>query len=318
MVRERAPKENILESIGVGADSQGITAESSATATARRSPKHEGLVRSRDVAQIPLSRIRADPGQPRKEFDKEAIARLAASLKAKGQLQPIRVRWDDKEGAYMLIVGERRWRAASEAGLESIAAVIHEGPIEPAQLRSIQLIENMLREDLSDIDKAHAMRSLMEEHKWSQRQLAAELGIKQGTVSKTIALLQLEPSIQAKVQEGKIPAASAYPISQLASSEEQLEVAARVEAEKLGREETAQVVEGKSSARSRAVKNPAVAKKPRAKKLKTEAVYNANGYKFAVSRRSGIEPEGLREALRLWCVALDVELRLDEAYVGPG
>src|SRR5512135_1710622 len=91
----------------------------------------QGLTRQNDVAQIPLDKIDRDPNQPREEFDEEALRCLAESLKARGQLQPIRVRWDDVLGVYVIVCGERRWRAARMAGLLTVSAVVMDGPIEP-------------------------------------------------------------------------------------------------------------------------------------------------------------------------------------------
>jgi ParB family chromosome partitioning protein len=88
-------------------------------------PAHlQGVTRVKNVAQIPVEKIGPDPDQPREEFDEEALGRLADSLKARGQLQPIRVRWDEGRGLYVILVGERRWRAARMAGLPTLSAVI--------------------------------------------------------------------------------------------------------------------------------------------------------------------------------------------------
>ena len=91
----------------------------------------QGVARSKNAAEIPVDRIGPDPDQPREEFDAEALGRLAESLKTRGQLQPIRVRWDEEQGAYVIVCGERRWRAAELAGLPTMSCVIVDGPGRP-------------------------------------------------------------------------------------------------------------------------------------------------------------------------------------------
>ena len=95
-----------------------------------------------------------DPGQPRTEFDPEAIDRLAASLKVRGQLQPCRVRWVEEEGRYMIVVGERRWSAARRAGLASIACVVVQDGASREDILEDQIVENALRDDLKPVEMA--------------------------------------------------------------------------------------------------------------------------------------------------------------------
>src|SRR5262249_2306542 len=87
----------------------------------------QGITRSRDAAETPVTKMARDPGQPREEFDNESLTRLAESMRVRGQLQPIRVRWDDSLGKYVIICGERRWRAAELAGLATMSCIIVEG-----------------------------------------------------------------------------------------------------------------------------------------------------------------------------------------------
>ena len=128
----------------------------------RPMPAHlVGVVRSKDVSQIAIDRIDRDPRQPREEFDPEGLERLAQSLRQRGLLQPIRVRWDAGQERYVIICGERRWRAAKMAGLESLACVIVEGDLTHQERLAIQLVENALREDLKPIEQARAYKTLM-------------------------------------------------------------------------------------------------------------------------------------------------------------
>ncbi len=136
-------------------------------------PRWRGVVRSRDAAAIPLDMIVADPSQPRTEFDEEELARLAESLRTRGQLQPCRVKWVEEQGVYMVLVGERRMRAARLAGLATLDCVMVEEPIAADELLVIQLVENALREDLKPVEQARAYRRLMDAKSWSTRELAA-------------------------------------------------------------------------------------------------------------------------------------------------
>ena len=119
------------------------------------------MTKSKNAVEIPLEKI-TDRDQPRDEFDAEALGRLAESLKARGQLQPIRVRWDQGSERYMIVVGERRWRAAQDGGIALAGAVVVDGPIATAELLAIQLVENCLREDLKPVEQAKAYKALME------------------------------------------------------------------------------------------------------------------------------------------------------------
>jgi hypothetical protein len=118
--------------------------ESDTLGASSRVTQFQGRVQLRDACLIRLDRIEADPNQPRAEFDAESLDRLAASLKQRGQLQPIRVRWDDVNSRYIVIVGERRWRAAKLAGLESLACVVVPGNASPEEILEDQLVENCL------------------------------------------------------------------------------------------------------------------------------------------------------------------------------
>jgi ParB family chromosome partitioning protein len=153
---------------------------------------------------IEVGRIGPDPSQPRTEFDAESLGRLAESLKTRGQLQPIRVRWDAVAGRYVIVLGERRWRGAQLAGLASVACVVIAGNPSADELLEDQLVENALREDLKPVEQARAFRSLMDRTGMSQNQLASKLGIGQGTISKAIALLGLPTDVQIAVDAGDI------------------------------------------------------------------------------------------------------------------
>src|SRR5215210_9222733 len=125
---KRAAGGNVAESA-----SRRQAAVLAAAAPAGLNPaRMEGVARSKAALEIPLEKIERDPGQPREEFDPEALSRLAESIGARGLLQPVRVRWSEEQGRYVLIAGERRWRAAGLAGLQALTCVVVDGEIPPA------------------------------------------------------------------------------------------------------------------------------------------------------------------------------------------
>jgi ParB family transcriptional regulator, chromosome partitioning protein len=202
----------------------------------------QGIAKSKDAAEIPIGKIIPDPDQPRKEFTEAELARLVESLKQRGQLQPIRVRWDDGRRAYVIICGERRWRAAERAELPTMTAIIMDGPISPADLLAIQLCENCLREDLKPVEQARAFKALMDQYGWTATQVGRELGIDQSSVSRALKLLELPGPVQEMVEQGAMSAATAYEVSKLDDPDAQREVAGRIVAEDLSRAEAIEAV----------------------------------------------------------------------------
>jgi ParB family transcriptional regulator, chromosome partitioning protein len=151
--------------------------------------------------------IEPDPGQPRKDFDEESLARLAESLRKFSQLQPLLVR---KEGPrYVLVAGERRWRAAKLAGMSTVQAILCRG----GDARSIQLVENLLRENLKPVEQARAYAEMMAKEGWSARELGRQLSLEHTGITRALKLLDLDDETQALVDKGKIPPTSAYEIS---------------------------------------------------------------------------------------------------------
>ena len=167
--------------------------------------KMEGRTRLSNVVSLTLDRIEADP-QARESFDTEALQRLAESMKQHGQLQPIRVRWNESRGKYIIIAGERRYRAAGLAELTTIDCVVAEGELSNAQILNEQVIENALREDLLPGERAKAFRQVMEINGWDGKQLAEQLQIAPSTVSRSLALLKLDEEMLAKVDAGEVAA----------------------------------------------------------------------------------------------------------------
>ncbi|MBV8607738.1 MAG: ParB/RepB/Spo0J family partition protein, partial [Singulisphaera sp.] len=151
--------------------------------------------------------------------------------------QPIRVRWDDTASRYVVVVGERRWRAAQLAGLESLACVVVAGEPTAEDLLEDQLVENALREDLKPIEQAKAYKSLMASRGLSTRQLAERLQIGAASVAKAIALLTLPCDVQEAVEAGQIAPGTAYELSKVEDPTEQADLAKEAAAGRLKRDE---------------------------------------------------------------------------------
>ncbi len=152
------------------------------------------------VTEIPLGRIRQGPHQPRQRFDAEELATLTASIREHGVLQPILV--TETVGGYQLVTGERRLRAAMDAGLERIPAIVRQLD-DRAQLE-IALVENLQREDLDAIEAATGFRRLIDEFSFTHEQIAERVGRARSTVANTLRLLELASVVQAAIVQRRI------------------------------------------------------------------------------------------------------------------
>ncbi|WP_374718394.1 ParB/RepB/Spo0J family partition protein [Neobacillus sp.] len=152
------------------------------------------------VQEIKLKDLRPNPYQPRKHFQKEAIDELKASIIEHGILQPIIVRKTIK--GYEIVVGERRYRAAKEAKLESIPAVVRE--LSEQQMMELAVLENLQREDLNPIEEGAAYQALMDKLKLTQEEVAKRLGKSRPHIANHIRLLSLPPAVQELISSGKI------------------------------------------------------------------------------------------------------------------
>jgi ParB family chromosome partitioning protein len=208
-----------------------------------RPARLEGVRGDRSSAWVAVDRIERDPEQPREDFDEDGLARLAESLKTRGQLQPIRVRWDEGRGVYVVLAGERRWRAARMAGLAELQCVIHDAALTADERLALQLVENALRDDLKPVEQARAFKRLIEAKGWTMTELAAELGIHQTSVSRALALLDLPCTVQEQVEQGVLAPSTAAEIAKIDNLEEQQAVAEEAIATGLKRAEVAAVVQ---------------------------------------------------------------------------
>jgi ParB family chromosome partitioning protein len=154
-----------------------------------------------ELAHLPLETIHANPRQPRKRFDHESTSALADSIRAQGLVQPVVVR-PRKAGGFELIAGERRWRAAGEAGLPTVPALVREADDRDTLL--LGLVENVAREELSAVEEARAYALLLDEFELSLGDLAERVGKAKPTVSNRLRLLELPDDVLALVERGEL------------------------------------------------------------------------------------------------------------------
>jgi ParB family chromosome partitioning protein len=181
------------------------------------------------LEEIPLDSIMANPNQPRKHFDAHAFEELVSSVKEHGLVQPIVVR--PNRGDFELVAGERRWRAAQQAGLKTIPAIVKTSS--DAESLEIALIENVQREDLNALEEATAYRQLIDQFNLTHEELANRLGKSRVAVTNTIRLLQLSPKVQQHVVEGSISSGHARALLGLPDESRREKLAERVMAEGL-------------------------------------------------------------------------------------
>ena len=177
----------------------------------------ENSVDQNSATQLALSEIEPNRAQPRKQFDPAGLAELADSIKQHGVLQPLVVR-PMPNGAYQLVAGERRWRAARMAGLSQVPVVIRE--LDDAQVLELALIENLQREDLNPMEEAAGYQELMESFGLTQEQVSAKVGKSRPVVTNALRLLNLPDPVRELVEAGKLSAGHGRAL--LALEEEEL------------------------------------------------------------------------------------------------
>ena len=231
-----ALSDNLQESMGVRqTDFRPIVAPAPGKKDMGRRPL-------RNVGKVAISQVVPDPEQPRVEFDEDALNRLALSIREKGQLNPIRVRWSDALEKWIIISGERRWRAAQRASLTEIECCFIEDDLTISEVLEEQLIENCLRENLQPIEEAEAFASLMKLNDWTGKRVAETLRVHPSRVSRALALLKLPDEVQEQVTAGLISSRSAYEISKLANAKAQASLATKDANVELATTQTASAV----------------------------------------------------------------------------
>ena len=178
-----------------------------------------------DVKEVPISNIKPNPYQPRKNFDESKLEELASSIREHGIIQPLMLT-PHKDGGYMVVAGERRWRAATLAEMDSIPAVIKE--VEEQTLLQVALIENLQREDLNPIEEAQAYQRLINEFSLTQDHLSKRIGKSRSAIANTLRLLSLPERVQHALSSGYLTEGQARPLLAIKNKEILQEVSERL------------------------------------------------------------------------------------------
>ena len=184
---------------------------------------------------LPIAQVEPGLKQPRKRFDEETLATLAESIRLHGILQPLTVR-RLASGYYQIIAGERRWRAAKQAGLSEVPAIIVEA--DDRKVMELGLIENLQREDLNPMEEAMGYQALIEEYGLTQEEAARRVGKSRPAVANALRLMALPDAIRALVEEGKLSAGHARALLSVPDSTSQKKLAQKVVAEGLSVRQT--------------------------------------------------------------------------------
>lgn len=183
-------------------------------------PQASGVEDLVNAKEIRIDRIERDPNQPRTTFNEESLAELAASIAAEGVLQPIAVRYDTEMDRYIIIHGERRWRAAAMAGLDRLPAIVRE--IDDDRILLQQLMENIVREDLNPLDRAAALRELKDQMNGAAWERVAEaVGIRRSRLFQLIGTEKLAPSLQEALRTGLLSERQTRAAQQLGQEEQE-------------------------------------------------------------------------------------------------
>jgi len=174
------------------------------------------------IQEIPVGELDPNPDQPRHTFSAESISQLADSIREQGVLQPLLVA-PASGGRYMIIAGERRFRAGREAGMETLPCIVKD--IDVIRQREIALIENLQREDLNPIEAAKGIRALMDQCGYTQEKVSSRLGKSRPAVANMLRLLQLPDEVTEMVKDGLLTAGHARVLAGVADSTEQLRLA---------------------------------------------------------------------------------------------
>ena len=165
-----------------------------------------GSERGNSIRTLPVDKLKPNPDQPRERFDKDAMAELAESIRQQGVIQPILAE-ERADGSFILIAGERRWRASKLAGLDEVPVIVRN--FSPEQKLEIALVENVQREDLTPMEEARAYRHIMDAMGLSQQDVADKVGKKRSTVANSLRLLKLPENMRNAVETGQLSAGHA-------------------------------------------------------------------------------------------------------------
>ena len=192
------------------------------------------------VREVSIDSVQPCPSQPRKDFERQPLEELAASIEVNGILQPLVARTTG-EGPLELIAGERRWRAAQIAGLETVPVIVREAS--DSQVLELALVENLQREDLNPVEEAQGYALLMEAFDLTQEATAQRVGKSRASVANAVRLLNLPESLQTHLRQGRLSVGHAKVILGLEGAQQQTLVANRVIKESLSVRETEELID---------------------------------------------------------------------------
>ena len=195
----------------------------------------------RAVQELPVAQLEPNSRQPRDQFDDAELAALTNSIAKQGVLQPLVVTGEPGGGAWRIVAGERRWRAARKAGLETVPVVVREVESD-RELLELALIENLQRADLNALEEAEAYRALAEEFGLTQQEIADRVGRSRAAVANSLRLLRLPEAVQERVRSGALTAGQARPLLSLGDEKGQVELAARAQRESLSARQLEKIV----------------------------------------------------------------------------
>ena len=230
------------------------------------------------IQEIPVGELDPNPDQPRRTFSAESISQLADSIREQGVLQPLLVA-PAGGGRYMIIAGERRYRAGREAGLETLPCLVKD--IDVIRQREIALIENLQREDLNPIEAAKGIRALMDQCGYTQEKVSARLGKSRPAVANMLRLLQLPDEVTEMVKDGLLTAGHARVLAGVNDSAEQLRLARKAVEEGLNVRQMEQLV--KSSAGTKPKKRSVPKRLPAELEELQEKIRMRTGLKSALT-----------------------------------
>lgn len=203
--------------------------------------------------QVAIDRIRANPRQPRTDFNEVALNELAASIRVQGIIQPLLVR-PDGDGAYELVAGERRLRAARLAGLREVPIVVREAS--DRESLELALIENIQRDDLSPLEEAAAYQRLLDDFGHTQEEIATRVGKSRPAIANTLRLLRLPEPIKREIARGRLSAGHARVLLSLESADAQLRASRQILARQLSVRDTEKLAGGRRETERPAERDP--------------------------------------------------------------
>ena len=208
-----------------------------------RKTQDDGVTPLTGAKLIARERIRPDPGQPRRHFDRAALLSLATSLLADGMQAPITAYYDDDDDIFTILTGERRWRAAGIAELERVPVLVQPRPADPADTLGKQLAENLLREDLTELEKAQALARLRALQPQTWQELARRHGLSDRRLYQMLSLIDAPEPLQIAIQDRQISGRHARALARL-PEQQQMEMLLRVVSEGISVRTTEELVRG--------------------------------------------------------------------------